>query len=69
MDNHFVEIVTNLGWFCEFLLAKLNTVEKRTFLVSTMLKILDFVQFYMIMINEGLNSIICESTLCGLTLH
>ena len=35
--NRFVEIATNLGWFCQFLLAKLNTLEKERFLVLAML--------------------------------
>ena len=49
VDNRFIEISTNLG---QFLLAKLNTVEKQTFLTLAMLKILDFVYFYMIMTNN-----------------
>ena len=52
MDNCYVEIATNVGWFYYFLLAKLNTVEKQMLLALTMLKMLEFVHFYMMMINN-----------------
>ena len=52
MENRFVDSDRDKSRLVllvsKFLLAKLNTVEKQTFLALTMLKTLDFMQFYMI---------------------